>query len=107
MYPCRVKVSWNSLSHNELPRLFPGWTLVHWTNFGHHALAASAATCCVHVAWILIDVAKKYDCCPTQQQTRPIEILWISVAQAGLTHQQYGNLSGPEGAGPGIHQGQV
>lgn len=30
---------------------------VRWLNFRRHALA-TAAPCCVHVAWILIDVAK-------------------------------------------------
>lgn len=31
----------------------------------------------------------------TQEQTWPIEILWISPAQAGLTHQQNRNLGSP------------
>lgn len=75
--------------------------MLHWTNFGCHALTTSATTHCVHVVWLLIDVAKQYDHCPTQQLTRPIEILWISTAQAGFTHQQNRNLSVPQGVGPG------
>lgn len=71
------------------------------------ASATSAATCCAHAICILIDAAERYDCCPAQQQTRPIEILWISTAQTGLTHQQNGNLWGPRGAERGIHQLQV
>lgn len=82
------------MNHQEF---FAEWTLVRRANFGRHSLATSAATRCVRVAWTLIDAAECYDCCPTQLQTRPIEILWISVAQAGLTHQQNGNLSGPPG----------
>lgn len=75
--PMQSQVSWNNPSHDELHLVFPRCTLVRRTNFGCNALATSAATRCVHVAWILIDVAECYDYCPTQQQTRPIEILWI------------------------------
>lgn len=89
-------------SDDELPWVFAGLTLVCWTNLERRA---SAATCCAHV--VLIDVSKKYDCCPTQQQTRPMEILWISVAQADLTHQQNRNHLDPQGVLLGIHQGQV
>lgn len=109
MCPCRVKVSWNNPSHDELLRVFFCVCEMNfgWTNFRRRALATSAATCCGHVMWILIDVPERYDCCPTQRQTRPIEIPWISTAQAGLTHQQNRNLSCPRGVEVGIHQGQV
>lgn len=97
MCPCGV----NNPSHDELLLVFAGWTLDHWTNFERDALATSAATCCVRVAWILIDVAEFYNCCPARQSTRPVEILWISTSQAGLTHQQYRHLLGALGSWDG------
>lgn len=109
--PCRVQVSCSNPSHDELLQVF--FSSVFEMNFGlldklwTAASATSAATCCAHAICTLIDAAEQYDCCPAWQQTRPIEILWISTAQTGLTHQQKRNLWGPRRAERGIHQFQV